>query len=365
MVAIVIFGASGDISHKKVIPGLYEWYKENNKAISTIIGFGRTKLTTNEFIKTIDTNYQDADFMELLNYQIGGYNQKQAFNELKDTILESGANDIIFYFGIPSYISPIAIHEITQLSIYQSSNYNCRFIVEKPIGTDLNSCNKILDEIYQYITEDQLYILDHYLGKSSIRDIINLNTNDYKTNNIDIQSLSIILNEEDDVNHRLEYFNNVGIFKDMIQSHGMVILYYLKPDLFTSQNINGIKINNIIKAQYNSYKGGQDTDTYIKVDCLIGGINIILEAGKGLYQNSKNIVINGNNMPINTIYSEYKTLFQDALNNNKSKYLSREKLISFWLLSEKIWQEIAKESMQYYTIGNKNILNNQQSNLII
>ena len=224
MVTIVIFGASGDISHKKVIPGLYEWYNENNKAITNIIGFGRTKLTSDEFKKTIDSKYQDTKFINLFSYQIGGYNQKQAFNQLNDTILNSETKDIIFYFGIPSYISPIAIHEISLLSIYQSINYNCRFIVEKPIGTDLNSCNKILDEIYQYITEDELYIFDHHLGKSSIRDIIN-----FKANNIDIKSLSIILNEEDDVNHRLEYFNNVGIFKDMIQSHAMVILYYLKP----------------------------------------------------------------------------------------------------------------------------------------
>ena len=55
MVTIVIFGASGDISHKKVIPGLYEWYNENNKAITNIIGFGRTKLTSDEFKKTIDS----------------------------------------------------------------------------------------------------------------------------------------------------------------------------------------------------------------------------------------------------------------------------------------------------------------------
>ena len=137
----------------------------------------------------------------------------------------------------------MAIKEITDTKMYNI--YNSKFILEKPIGTDLESCNKIIDEIDKYVDTEDIFILDHYLGKSNIRDLINHKPRD-------INQISIFLNEVDNVNHRLEYFNNVGIFKDMIQSHAMAILYYLVPYVFDTDKRNNLKINNSVQSfQFN------------------------------------------------------------------------------------------------------------------
>lgn len=357
MATIVIFGASGDISRKKVIPGLHEWYTMDKKAIKSVIGYGRTKLSRDEFQEKLTFRFNDDNFSDLFDYQVGGYNEMEAFKSLKQKIIDTNTSDVIFYFGIPSYISPLAIAEISNTEINKS--FNCMFILEKPIGTDLNSCNKILNEIYSYVDENDVYILDHYLGKTSIRNIIN-----NKSDNI--QQIAISLNEIDNVDHRLEYFNNVGIFKDMIQSHAMAILYYLVPYIFDIDNLDNMVINEIIKGQYKEYGGDISTDTYLKINLTCNGTNIILEAGKGLANDNKSIIINNKIVEITSDSSEYKSLFQDALNHDKSKYLDINKLTKFWMVSQYLWEHIEKAPMITYKQGSHPLFNDskKQSNYL-
>ena len=84
-------------------------------------------------------------------------------------------NQILFYFGVPSKIFQIIIQNIVASEII--NNYDCKLILEKPIGTDFKSCSEIINQIQQKLqyNTDNVFILDHYLGKSSIKNLINQN----------------------------------------------------------------------------------------------------------------------------------------------------------------------------------------------
>lgn len=351
MCNFILFGASGDISKKKVFPGLYEWYKDDCKSIKMVIGYGRKSLTKKDFHKIIDID--DADFLKHFDYQIGKYNLCNGFRNLKNKIVDCGVSKgerILLYFGVPSYIAPDIIKNIVLTNI--EKDYDCRYILEKPIGNNLDSCIVILDSIYDMIETNKVYILDHYLGKSGIRDMI-----DITSNKINITDIKIYLNEIESVEHRIEYFDKVGLFKDMVQSHVITILMYCFPKLFSSNlslSSNNDLVNIIVKkhiiGQYKGYSGNKNVDTYLKLHIEWNNVNLIIEAGKCMGYNKKEIHYMGDTnsiVKINSEYSEYKCLFQDILNNNNEKFLSSDCIKYFWELSEHILKQ-GRDNIIYY-----------------
>ncbi len=355
MCNLILFGASGDISKKKVFPGLYEWYKDDCKSIKMVIGYGRTSLTKKNFHKIIDID--DTAFLKYFDYQIGKYDLCNDFVKLRNKIVDYGVlkgDKILLYFGVPSYIAPDIIKNIVLTDI--DKDYECRYILEKPIGNNLDNCKVILNSIYDMVEVDKVYILDHYLGKSSIRDMINDKTSN-KTNYV--SNIKIYLNEIEDVEHRIEYFDKVGLFKDMVQSHVITILLYCFPQLFSNINLsNNDDLSNIVVkghkiGQYNGYSGNKNVDTYLKLHIEWNNVDLMIEAGKGMSCNKKEIHYMCENeniiVKINSKYSEYKCLFQDILNDNKDKFLSSDSIKYFWRLSDHMLKQ-GKDDMLYYDI---------------
>lgn len=359
MCNLIIFGASGDISSKKVFPGLYEWYNNDNKCLKTVIGYGRTSLTKKKFHKII--NIDDTAFLKYFDYQTGQYDSYDSFVELKSMIDNcniSKGEKVLLYFGVPSYIVPNIIKNSILSNI--DKDYDCRYILEKPIGNSLDNCIAILNNIRDMVNFNKIYILDHYLGKSSIRDMINDKTNH-------ISDIKIYLNEIENVDHRLEYFDKVGLFKDMVQSHVMTLLLYCFPQLFNNNSTNNNSTNNIdsnipniiveehIKGQYNGYDGNKDIDTYLKLYIKWNNTDLMIEAGKGMSCNKKEIHYVCNNkdiiIQIGSKYSEYKCLFQDVLNADKSKFLSSDSIKYFWKISDHILEQNKNTKMLYYDKG--------------
>ena len=331
-------------------------YNEESKSICNIIGYGRSSYTDTSFKNMVKSNMINYDglklleLLELFKYHKGQYNSCDDFFNLKTKLINSNIekNDIIlFYFGIPSHIICDIIKNIKLNNI--DKDYNCRYILEKPIGDSIDSCNNILNYLNKIIDSNKIYILDHYLGKSSIIELIN--------KNITPKKIEILLYETELVDHRLQYFDNIGLFKDMIQSHVFTILLYCFPILFKSKpfNFKNIKIKSCIRGQYNDYKGNNKTETYIKLILLWNDIEIMIEVGKGISSNKKEIHYINNkmdkiNIPITSIFSEYKKLLIDALNKDKTNYLTRSNILFFWELSDYIINIINNEYIFSYDI---------------
>lgn len=357
---LVLFGASGDICKRKVIPGLFEWYKEDNNfqtlkknegVFTHVFGYGRTPLSDQAFRDKIrnDLGVNDQQFLDIFKYQVGFYDKLEDFKELFNRINNSvrvleKKTKILFYFGVPSHLVPNAIKNICLSGL--DSNFDCRYIVEKPIGNSLENCIEILDNIN--ISEEKVFILDHYLGKTNISENIILNNP---------ENIEIYLNERNRVDHRLEYFDKVGIFRDMVQSHAMSILLYCFPNVFKIDNIQDIKLLDHKLDQYSGYRGSKTTETYIKLVLLWNNTKIVIETGKGLDIDKKLIEYDDNFIEIISSKSEYKLLFQNAFNGDKSKYLTRKNIIDFWQISDYIWNKIKNiENNTKRISGGKNYL---------
>ena len=314
-IIIVLFGASGDICNRKVLPALYKSYLEREYNINKIIGYGRTKYSTQDYRNSINI---EGDFKELFEYVIGSYDRYS--NKLDERINELKTDNtiVLYYFGIPTYLTPNIIKTM--------NNHNNRYLIEKPIGNNGKECKEILNVFNKYIVQDNLYLIDHYLAKSSIKVVTK-----------DVKKIKLILKEKNTVDDRLEYFDKVGIFLDMFQSHVLALLIYSFPKLFKTNNI---VVNEIKKGQYKDYSGAKETDTYVYVDFNWDDINIIVEIGKAMNENKKILYYEGDDVndsfDILSDNNEYKILFSDAIQKNKQHYLDSEDINRFWEITEDI-----------------------------
>ena len=158
--AIVILGASGDLTKRKLIPALARLFETGklNKS-SLIIGCGRTAFNDQSFSNKFDVS---EEFKKILFYHKGIYG-------LKNYISQKGKfNQIIFFFALP----PGAYAQTAAQLSGEGFKKDSRLIIEKPFGYDYESAKRINNELHHYYDEPQLFRIDHYLAKEAIQNIL-------------------------------------------------------------------------------------------------------------------------------------------------------------------------------------------------
>src|SRR5579862_3265762 len=240
---IVIFGASGDLARRKLIPALYGLAAQNCLARRfAIIGFARTPMTDEAFQNSaVDAINQFADtetkngeqckeFAQSLAYVSGEYNQPEAFEKLKQKLeeLDSKHNlngNRLFYLATPPDIYPVIIDQLQKagLSKYTNGKSWVRIIIEKPFGRDLASAQKLNQAVLKAFDEPQVFRIDHYLGKDTVQNLMVLRFGNgifeplWNRNYID--HVQITAAETLGVEQRAAFYETAGATRDMIQSH--------------------------------------------------------------------------------------------------------------------------------------------------
>jgi len=157
MSKIVIFGASGDLTRRKLIPALYNLWLRGKLDNIRIIGMARTKYTTTDWLKHL-TQGQDpskwAEFAKCLSYIAG---------DATSDDLPKGA---LYYLAIPSTFYEAVASRIKEV------NPGAKLILEKPFGTDLVTARQLNTELQRYFCEQQLFRIDHYLGKDTVQNLL-------------------------------------------------------------------------------------------------------------------------------------------------------------------------------------------------
>jgi glucose-6-phosphate 1-dehydrogenase len=240
---IVIFGASGDLARRKLIPALYGLAAQNCLARRfAIIGFARTPMTDEAFQNTaVDAINQFADteakngeqckeFAQSLAYVSGEYDQPEAFEKLKHRLEELDQQhnlngNRLFYLATPPDIYPVIIDQLQKagLSRYPNGKSWVRIIIEKPFGRDLASAQKLNQTVLKAFDEPQVYRIDHYLGKDTVQNLLVLRFGNgifeplWNRNYID--HVQITAAETLGVEQRGAFYETAGSTRDMIQSH--------------------------------------------------------------------------------------------------------------------------------------------------
>ena len=239
---MVIFGASGDLTSRKLIPALYTLFKRKRLPPDTrIVGYSRSKFTseswrndlaksTAEFAKS---DYDPATwkaFAETVFYQAGDIDKPADFQALKKTLgdLEQGPASRVYYLSTMPSLYPIAIAQLGESGLASEDEGERRVVIEKPFGTDLTTARQLNEVVHKNFKEHQVYRIDHYLGKETVQNMLVLRFANsifeplWNRNYID--HVQITVAEEVPVGSRAGYYDKTGVVRDMFQNHILQLL---------------------------------------------------------------------------------------------------------------------------------------------
>jgi glucose-6-phosphate 1-dehydrogenase len=237
---LVIFGASGDLTKRKLIPALYELYKRDFLPEKfAVLGVSRTDLSDEafrekmqEFLpKTANKQAEDAsDFLKKLYYQPLATEDAYDYPVLRDRLAtiakQNGiAENFIFYLSTPPKLYEIIPANLASVDLNKTEDGFRRLIVEKPFGTDLESAKQLNKNLLNYFEEEQIYRIDHYLGKESVQNMLvtRFANGIFEPiwNHNFIQHVEITSAEALGVEERGGYYDHSGAMRDMVQNHLM------------------------------------------------------------------------------------------------------------------------------------------------
>ena len=246
--SIIIFGASGDLTARKLIPALYHLYKDKQMPSAfRIIGFARREKTDESWrqelraaldqfsrTKPVDDKIW-AEFSKSIFYCTGDMTESAAYTRLEQKLSSFGQpqlrQNLLFYLATqPSQFGVVA-EQLHQAKLLQKKNGEAgsgRIIVEKPFGHDLASAQSLNQELTRFASETQVFRIDHYLGKETVQNILMFRFSNsifeqlWNRNSID--HVQITVSEKLGVGDRGGYYEEAGAIRDMVQNHMLQVL---------------------------------------------------------------------------------------------------------------------------------------------
>jgi glucose-6-phosphate 1-dehydrogenase len=347
---LIIFGASGDLTRRMLIPALFGLYANNLLPDKfAILGVGRTFFTDEGFKKNVSGflpgNPKLETFQKHLFYEslaVADVNEYGRLKQRLETIgKESGIlPNYIFYLSTPPSLYSVIPQNLSEAGLNSPGEYFKRLIVEKPFGTDLDSAKELNISLLNYFKENQIYRIDHYLGKETVQNMLvaRFSNGIFEPlwNQNYIHHVEITSAESLGVEKRGGYYDQAGALRDMVQNHllQLVGLVAMEPPVVIEanalrnevlkvfQSIRPIKENQVeeqvIRGQYiiSRIKGEQilgyrdedgveknsRTETFVALKFFIdnwrwAGVPFYIRTGKKLPTRVTEIVIHFKNVP--------------------------------------------------------------------
>jgi len=258
---LIIFGASGDLARRKLIPALYDLSLQNLLPDQfAVLGVGRTEFTDEAFRERIDEFLPDSKkaegFKKHLFYQQLAVPEGNEYGKLKQRLEALGNShgippNYIFYLATPPSMYEVIPQNLAGAGLNKPGNYFRRLIVEKPFGTDLNSAIKLNKALLNYFDESQIYRIDHYLGKETVQNMLVTRFSNgifeplWNHNYIDY--VEITSAESLGVEGRGEYYDHSGALRDMVQNHLLQLVGFVAMEPPTVVEANALR-NEVLKV---------------------------------------------------------------------------------------------------------------------
>ncbi|MBK8551209.1 MAG: glucose-6-phosphate dehydrogenase [Ignavibacteria bacterium] len=351
---MVIFGASGDLTKRMLMPALFQLYCEKLLPENfTVIGFSRKELDHVSFRKLMQESVKEfnepdnfsedswKEFEKNIFYYSAGYHDINSYKHIKTELdkfdkKKNTDGNRLFYMAVPPDTIPVIIENLGLSGLNKTVREDSwtRIILEKPFGYDLESALELNKKVSHYFTENQIYRIDHYLGKESVQNILvtRFANGIFEPiwNRNYVEYVEITSSESIGIEGRGGYFDNSGTLRDMVQNHLLQLVGYAAmepPSVFDSKSIRDeslkvfqalrpIKVEevekNVIRGQYISsmirglrssgYREEEGvtlhsrTETYIAMKFFIdnwrwGGVPFYIRTGKKLPTRATELVI--------------------------------------------------------------------------
>ncbi len=235
----VIFGASGDLAKRKLVPAIYSLYVQNLLPENfTLLGVARTGLTDEQFrlrmttaleqFNETDNNERIKEFASRLFYSTLQYDDKQSYEMLKESLaslrkLNNLSDNTVYYLSTPPELYGVIPQRLAGAGLHEQAKGWKRLIIEKPFGHDLSSALRLRDILLENWKEDQLYRIDHYLGKETVQNLLvtRFSNGIFEPlwNSRYVDHVEVTSSENLGVEQRGGYYDNSGALRDMVQNH--------------------------------------------------------------------------------------------------------------------------------------------------
>ncbi len=314
---IVIFGATGDLTSRKLLPAISRLYKNNELPKATkIIALGRKQIDTKEYLESM--NQQSAQKLDIKGLsELVIYHQMDVlkfdnYGPLCDMINAEKHEKTreLYYLALSTELFSDVTDHINKSKLIEIGNLNQSIIFEKPFGHDLYSAEAINQMLWNYFDEKQIYRIDHYLGKEMIQNIMMVRFAnrifEEIWHNRTIKSVKIIVKETDGILGRAGYYDQLGALRDMVQSHLLQILSLVAMEVPVTYHSDDVKnekvkvlshlhfdVDSLILGQYDGYLAENNipqdstTETFVFFKAYVNtprfkGVPFYLMSGKKL-----------------------------------------------------------------------------------
>lgn len=339
MTTIVIFGASGDLTRRKLIPALFNLYrKKRMPKLFRIVGVSRRPFSDDQFREQVEGGVKEfaasdydakkwGEFAPTISYHAGDLNSVEDMLGLDSYLREVEGGDEanrMYYLSIAPKLYESTIANLGAANMVGEAHGWRRVVIEKPFGHDLASALVLNEAVHQVLRESQIYRIDHYLGKETVQNIMvfrfanSLFEPVWNRNYIDHVQITAV--ESVDVGHRAGYYDGVGVVRDMVQNHMMQLLSLVAmepPTSFEADALRNEKVKvlkavrpiaakdvakHTVRGQYRTYRDAEgvaprsETPTYAAIRFYIDnwrwqGVPFYMRSGKALAEKTTEINI--------------------------------------------------------------------------
>ncbi|MFZ0214868.1 MAG: glucose-6-phosphate dehydrogenase [Candidatus Dormiibacterota bacterium] len=313
---IVVFGASGDLAQRKILPALGRQAAVANGGIR-LFGAGRSSLTNGQFPALVEKSSGNAELAKHAAWVRLDYGDVASYQELKDKL--SGGERVIFYLATPPQTFSAILASLRGAGLAERDGGE-RIVLEKPLGHDAESSRDLNTQLRELFHTSQVYLIDHYLAKDTVQNVLAFRFSNSLFepiwNRTMIESIEITAAEKDDIGTRAGYYDTTGAVRDMVQNHVLQLLALVAmepPATFAPTDIGHSKLELLravrpiepmkaVRGQYDGYLDAEGVtpdsrrETYAAARLSIEnwrwqGVPIFVRTGKALRRRLTEVVV--------------------------------------------------------------------------